>query len=89
MLYWDIMMRTQIQLTEQQHRRLKRLADRLGISMSEAVRRCIEERLEQEQGDTGHSDRVREALDVVGRFSSDRSDVAERHDDYLADAFGA
>lgn len=81
------MMRTQIQLTERQHRRLKRWADWLGISLSEAVRRCVEDRLAQEQLEPGHSDRVREALDVVGKFGSGRSDVAERHDDYMADAF--
>lgn len=31
--------------------------------------------------------RWRRALDSVGGFRSDRSDVSERHDDLLADAF--
>lgn len=31
--------------------------------------------------------RWRRALNSVGGFRSDRSDVAERHDDALADAF--
>ena len=83
------MVRTQIQLTEAQHRQLKRWADRLGISMAEAVRRCVEDRLTRERLEPGQADRVREALAVVGRYHSGRSDVAERHDDYLADAFGS
>lgn len=83
------MVRTQIQLTEEQHRRLKRWADRLGISMAEAVRRCVEERLAYEQVEPGRANRIREAMAVVGKYRSGRSDVAERHDDYLADAFGS
>ncbi len=81
------MVRTQIQLTEEQHRDLKRWSDRLGISMAEAVRRCVEDRLARERLEPEHTDRVRDALAVVGRYHSGQSDVAERHDDYLADAF--
>jgi hypothetical protein len=52
------MVRTQIQLTEEQCVQLKRWASRLGISLAEAVRRCVADRLaaafrrllEQEQG---------------------------------------
>lgn len=84
-----IMVRTQIQLTEDQHRRLKRWAARLGISMAEAVRRCVAEQLAREDRAAHGSDRVQEATDVIGRYASGRSDVAARHDDYLADAFGA
>jgi hypothetical protein len=83
------MVRTQIQLTEEQHRRLKRLADRLGISLSEAVRRCVDDGLARELEGTARIDRVREGRSVIGRFGSGQSDVAERHDDYLTDAFGS
>jgi hypothetical protein len=34
-------------------------------------------------------DRVREALDVIGRYGSGRADVSERHDEHLADAYGS
>jgi hypothetical protein len=83
-----IMIRTQIQLTEEQHVQLKRWAERLGISMAEAVRRCVAERLASVDEQTERSDRVREALSAVGQYASGRSDVAEHHDEHLADAFG-
>ena len=83
------MMRTQVQLTEAQHTALKRWATRSGISMAEAVRRFVEAGLAREQVASGRADRVREALSVVGTYHSGRSDVAERHDDHLADAFGS
>jgi len=82
------MVRLQIQLTRTQHRALKRWADRLGISFAEAVRRCVAEKLARDEAATSRADRVREAQGVVGKYASGRSDVAERHDDYLSDAFG-
>ncbi|MGH7614265.1 MAG: CopG family transcriptional regulator [Gemmatimonadales bacterium] len=83
------MVRAQIQLTEGQHRALKRWAHRLGISVAEAVRRCVADRLDREETPAGRADRVREAQAVVGKYASGRPDIAERHDDYLTDAFGA
>lgn len=83
------MVRLQVQLPEAQHRALKRWADRLGISFAEAVRRCVAERLARDEAPGGRADRVCEAQGVVGKYASGRSDIAERHDDYLSDAFGA
>ena len=83
------MIRTQIQLTEEQHRQLKRWADNIGISLAEAVRRCVEDRIGEAADQSGRADRVTAALTVVGRYRSGRSDVAERHDEHLADAFGS
>ncbi len=83
------MVRTQIQLTESQHRALKHWANRLGISLAEAVRRCVAERLERDDTSLGRAARVREAEVVIGKYASGRSDVATHHDDYLADAFSS
>ena len=83
------MIRTQIQLTAEQHRDLKRWSNSLGISLAEAVRRCVAERIARLPEEERRPDRVREALDVVGRYGSGRSDVAERHDQYLADTYGS
>lgn len=58
--------------------------------MAEAVRRCVEERVAQEpEEQETRQDRMREALLVVGRYSSGLTDVAERHDEHLADAYGS
>lgn len=83
------MVRLQIQLTSGQHKALKRWADRLGISFAEAVRRCVADRLAHDEAAPSQTDRVREAQTVVGKYASGRSDIGERHDDYLTDAFDA
>jgi hypothetical protein len=82
------MMRTQILLTPEQHRLLKRAAEREGISMAEAIRRCVADSLSR-TATNARSERDRDALSVLGKFGSGRNDIAERHDDYIADAFGS
>jgi hypothetical protein len=85
------MVRTQIQLSPEQHRALKRWADRLGISLAEAVRRCVTERLNREAEGGSRMDRVRDALAIVGKYKDPRgkSRVARDHDEHLADAYRA
>lgn len=84
------MVRTQIQLTETQHRQLKRWAQRLGISLAEAVRRCVADRLAAEGAEPKRADRVREAQTVIGKYAdpAGASRVALDHDDHLTEAFG-
>jgi hypothetical protein len=83
------MIRTQIQLTEEQHRWLKRWARDRGISLSEAVRRCVESRLAAEGMEDRHSDRVRRALAVVGKYSDPEgsSTIGRDHDTVLVEAY--
>jgi hypothetical protein len=83
------MVRSQIQLTEEQHRRLKRWARKLGISMAEAVRRCVTDRLAAEETAPTRAALVREALAVAGAYTDPlgEGDVARRHDEMLADAY--
>jgi hypothetical protein len=82
------MVRTQIQLTAGQHARLRKLARQLGVSLSEAVRRCVEERLQKEERSGGRAGRVRAALAVVGKYRDPDgvTRVAREHDRYFADA---
>jgi plasmid stability protein len=83
------MVRTQIQLPEEMHRRLKMWASRVGISMSEAVRRCVAERLAGERLELGRDGLVREALAVVGKYADPEgaSRVARDHDQHLSEAY--
>jgi len=83
------MVRSQIQLTEAQHRRLKGWARKLGISMSEAVRRCVDEQLAANDVAPSRAALVREALSVAGAYADPEgaADVARRHDDVLAEAY--
>lgn len=83
------MIRTQIQLPEEQHTALKRWAARVGISMSEAVRRCVAGQLDREEAGGGRAAQVREALAVVGGYEDPAgpSRVATDHDEHLTAAY--
>lgn len=82
------MIRTQVQLTEDQHRRLRRIAADEGVSMAEIVRRALENALAQR--DRSLEVRYRAAADLVGRFRDreEVDDLSSNHDRYLEDAFG-
>lgn len=82
------MIRTQIQLTEEQARALREVASGEGVSMAEVVRRGIEEML-RERCLPSRSDTRRRALAVVGRFRSGRPDLGQEHDRELSEAFGS
>lgn len=79
------MIRTQIQMEEDQIDWLRAEARSRGVSVSQLIRegvalfRAREERFPEEK--------KKRALAAVGRFSSNLSDVSDRHDDYLAEAF--
>jgi Ribbon-helix-helix protein, copG family len=79
--------RTQIQLTEQQARRLKAEARERGLSLAEVIRLYVERGLAESTPDRAALyDR---AARVVGKFQDrDRArDVSRRHDRYLDEAF--
>ncbi|MBI4729601.1 MAG: ribbon-helix-helix domain-containing protein [Acidobacteria bacterium] len=82
------MLRTQVQFTEEQGRRLRRLAAEMGVSVSELVRRGVELLLRSEEEPPG-ADVHERALAAVGRFRSGCRDIAAEHDRYLDEAFGA
>ena len=81
----DTMIRTQIQLTEEQAVAAKRAAAERGISMAEVIR----EALDHELGQPERSDRWGRALAAVGKFRDleGATDVSARHDDYLAEVY--
>lgn len=83
------MVRAQIQLPEDQYRRLHRWAQRLGVSFSEAVRRCVAERLAREELAPSRQERNNAALRVCGRYEDPggSSSVAVEHDRHLAAAY--
>ena len=81
------MIRTQIQLTEAQARRLRLAARREGISLAEAIRRLVERGLADDEAGRGRL--YARAAEVVGRYRDRRGakDVAKEHDAYLDEAF--
>lgn len=81
------MVRTQIQLTEQQARRLRRQARDRGVSLAEMVRRCVDRGLADDRSDRAAL--YERAAQLVGRLA-DRGgtrDISARHDRYLDEAF--
>jgi len=79
------MLRTQVQIEEDQMEWLRAKARGRGISVSQLIRESIKfYRTHQEQLPR---DRKRKALEAAGRFSSGTSDGSVRHDDYLAEAY--
>jgi hypothetical protein len=79
------MVRTQIQLTEEQARRLKHLAASQGRSMADLVRSSVDVLLAGAGAADRESSRAR-ALAVSGRFRSGLRDLSARHDRYFAES---
>ncbi|NMB12068.1 MAG: CopG family transcriptional regulator [Firmicutes bacterium] len=80
------MVRTQVQLTEDQVRALKRLALEQNTSMAEIIRRSVDAYLKTNQF-SSNEEKVARAKAAAGRFRSGLGDISERHDHYLGDAF--
>ena len=81
------MVRTQIQLTEEQAKALKKMAASRHLSSAELIRRAVDIMIKS--GPTADPEESRKrALEIAGRFSSGKSDVSKKHDKYLTDAFG-
>jgi hypothetical protein len=81
------MIRTQIQLTAQQMKKLRSEAEREQISIAEVIRRSIDASLTRSSTPSLAEIKHR-ALNCAGRFSSGRADVSANHDHYLEEAFG-
>ena len=79
------MIRTQIQLTEDQARLLKKLASKENKSVAELIRMSIDAMLQR--GGYHNQDHLRKrAFQAAGKLSGP-IDLAARHDDYLSDDY--
>jgi predicted DNA-binding protein len=81
------MIRTQIQLTEDQGERLRELARARNKSMAGIIREALDQFLGNEE--PGSRTLYRQALKVVGKYQCGVSDISTHHDKYLEDDFGA
>ncbi|GAB4578606.1 MAG: hypothetical protein Fur0022_13420 [Anaerolineales bacterium] len=80
------MVRTQIQLTEEQSLSLKMLAEKEKMSIAELIRQSVDQFLRTHQG-ASLSERRQRSLEVVGKYRSGLPDIGTNHDKYLAEAF--
>jgi hypothetical protein len=80
------MVRTQIQLTKEQAKAIRRLATVQGVSIAEVIRRAVDQViLSSPKADL--QQRQERALEIVGKFGSGKRDVSKRHDAYLAEVY--
>jgi hypothetical protein len=80
------MVRTQIQLTTEQARDLKKLALSRQVSVSELVRKAVDDLIKSKtRADT--QEIKKRALEIVGKYHSGGKDISKKHDLYLAEAF--
>jgi hypothetical protein len=77
------MIRTQIQFTEEQLERLRRIARDRQVSIAEVVRDAVDAQIRDDDPRV-----LRERMIAnMGGFRSGFTDISERHDDYLAEDF--
>lgn len=83
------MIQTKIQLDPRQETALRRFAKDRNISLSEAVRRCIDKALPAEES-VDLKSKYERAASIIGAFSdaAGATDLSSHHDDYLDGAFG-
>lgn len=81
------MVRTQIQLTERQARKVRMTAKQEGISVAKLIRQCVEEGLIRRG--TSRAALYERANRLVGSGAADTAvDLSTNHDRYLDETFG-
>jgi len=80
------MIRTQVQLTEEQARVLKNLASIRQVSIAELIRQSVDALIRSSR-EIDAEERRRRAIAAAGRFHSGASDISVKHDGYLLEAF--
>lgn len=81
------MVRTQIQLTEEQSKALKRLAASRQLSIAELIRQAVDGLIKSGPSES-MEERRRRAVGMAGKFGSGRRDISKEHDKYLGEDFG-
>jgi hypothetical protein len=79
------MIRTQILLTEEQHKLLKEISKEKNISMAETIRECVTYYGANiaDRVITSEEEKYNMALNAAGRFKSGIKDLSSNHDLYL------
>mgnify|MGYP001591469220 FL=1 len=80
------MVRIQIQITEEQAKAVKRIAPARHVSVAELIRRAVDIMVKSSLV-ADPEERLKRAIEVVGKFRSGKHDIAKKHDNYLADAY--
>lgn len=79
------MNRTQIQLTEEQHKQLRDLSKETGEPIASLIRKSVDQFLMTRTPDRKYF--YRQAGAVIGKYEAGIPDVSVNHDKYLEEAF--
>jgi len=80
------MVRTQIQLTEDQAKGLKKIAQSRHLSVAELIRKAVDTVIKSSSV-IDVEERHKRAMEIVGKFGSGKRDVSKKHDLYLTEAY--
>jgi hypothetical protein len=80
------MIRTQVQLTEDQLKALRHASAETGQSIAELIRQGVDQYLAGRNGPS-QEERIERAIRAAGKFASGLTDVSVNHDKYLAGAY--
>jgi len=80
------MVRTQIQLTEDQAATLKKISSERNISMAEIIRQAID-RMVQTSLVQSSGERKKKAIAAAGKFRTGIKDLAKNHDAHLLETY--
>lgn len=80
------MVRTQIQLTEDQAKALKKIAQSRHLSVAELIRKAVDTVIKSNTV-INAEERHKRAMEIVGKFSSGKRDISKKHDFYLTEAY--
>jgi hypothetical protein len=87
MIKGGFMVRTQIQLTEEQAKKLRELSAAGRESVAALIRQAVDQFIVA--GKPDRSALYRRAESVVGKYKADSGDISIHHDRYLEEAFGS
>lgn len=79
-----VVIRTEVELSEEQATALRQIAAAEGRSVEDVIRESVDAYAASRNA-RSREGRKAAAMSVAGRFHSGLSDLAERHDDYLAE----
>ena len=81
------MVRTQIQLTDEQYRALKELSHLTHEPVAAVIRKAIDQLLVTRKPD--RTALYRQAMSIAGKYRAGQPDISVDHDRYLEDAYKA
>ena len=81
------MIRTQIRLTDEQARRVKRIAVERQVSMATVIREGVDLLLRSVETAATDDERIERAISVAGQFRSGSGAGAAQHDAHLQEAY--